>query len=280
MKDVSIEPSHVLQRSVSNNHSMIAERDEERMTKISSSNTNGRKIIESNRKHKIGPQSRPKPNTPVQCWAHTHTGIRCTALVTPREGEPIPIPYCSCHLKSGDGALKVVNHPFAGKALVARFDLPAKYRMAYWGKRGRCQTCDKEDRAISFYPPNRVTGRNIDPKIEGGRTLKQDNYNGVLNPEGTGDIIQYAACPGPNERQNMRSTFQYFGVRNGDVGGLEFVTVIPVPKGTQLLHWYGSDWWKQRDLKRCDVGTKRYPATLRISKVNKRGTFDKDRGKC
>ena len=34
--------------------------------------------------------------------------------------------------------------------------------------------------------------------------VKCDNYNGVLNPGGTGDLLQYAACPGPDERQNMR----------------------------------------------------------------------------
>jgi hypothetical protein len=142
--------------------------------------------------------------------------------------------------------------------------------MAYWGKRGRCSTCDVEDRAISYYPPNKITGSNIDPKIPGGRTLKRHNYNGVLNPGGTGDVIQYAACPGPNEKQNMRSTFQYFGLRNGDLGGLEFVTLVPVPKNTQLLHWYGSGWWEERGIKRADVGTKRYPAPLRDAPVKKK----------
>ena len=56
----------------------------------------------------------------VQCWAHSKTGTRCSRMVKSREGEPVPIPYCDAHLDSGDGALKVVNHPFAGKALVAR----------------------------------------------------------------------------------------------------------------------------------------------------------------
>ena len=91
-----------------------------------------------------------------------------------------------------------------------RYDLPAKYRIAFWGKRGRCQPCDKEDRAISYFPPDKISGRN---KEKDG-TTKSNNYNGVLNPGDTGDVIQYAACPGPNERQNMRSTFQYFGKRN------------------------------------------------------------------
>ena len=56
----------------------------------------------------------------VQCWAHSKTGTRCNRMVKSREGEPVPIPYCDAHLDSADGALKVVNHPFAGKALVAR----------------------------------------------------------------------------------------------------------------------------------------------------------------
>lgn len=218
-------------------------------------------------KIKIKPQKRASVTVEqaIQCWAHSQTGKRCSAKVISREGEPIPIPYCDRHLKCGDGALKVVKHPHFGYALVARYDLPAKYRMAYWGNRGKCSTCDVEDRAISFYPPNPITGTNFDPKIQGGRTLKRHNYNGVLNPGDTGDIIQYAGCPGPNEKQNMRSTFQYFGLRNGNIGGLEFITLQPVSKNTQLLHWYGSNWWKERGMKRQDIGTKRYPAPLRDS---------------
>jgi len=62
--------------------------------------------------------------------------------------------------------------------------------------------CSDEDRSISYYPPDKRTGRNKEK--DGTRRV---NYNGVLNPEGTGDLIQYAACPGPNERQNMRYIF-------------------------------------------------------------------------
>ena len=56
----------------------------------------------------------------VPCWAHSRSGKRCSRMVQSREGEPIPIPYCDVHMKSGDGAIKVVSHPFAGKCLVAR----------------------------------------------------------------------------------------------------------------------------------------------------------------
>ena len=227
--------------------------------------------IKLNRNTTIIPQPRAKAtDESIQCWAHSQNGKRCTSKVISREGEPIPIPYCEKHLKSGDGALKVVAHPLFGKALITRYDLPAKYRMAYWGIRGKCQSCDVEDRAISYYPPNPTSGTNIDPKVDGGRTLKTNNYNGVLNPGETGDVIQYAACPGPNEKQNMRSTFQYYGLRNGYIGGLEFVTLEAVPKGTQLLHWYGSGWWSERGIKRQDVGTKWYPAPLRPLKIKKK----------
>ena len=57
----------------------------------------------------------------VRCWAHTKSAQnRCNNYVISREGEPFPIPYCEVHMKSGDGALKVVKHPIAGKCLVAR----------------------------------------------------------------------------------------------------------------------------------------------------------------
>ncbi len=157
-----------------------------------------------------------------------------------------------------------------------RFNLPKKYRMAFWGIRGRSQPCSKEDRAIAYFPPDPKSGSNkYQYKYNNGQNnntnskkekIRMDNYNGVLNPTGTGDIIQYAACPGPNERQNMKSTFQYWGRRNGKLGGLEFVTLEEIPKNTQLVHWYGPGWFKSRGLKRMDVGTKRYPAPKRLTR--------------
>jgi len=173
------------------------------------------------------------------------------------------VPYCDVHLKSGDGAIRKAPHPFAGHCLVANYDLPKNYRMVFWGNRGRCPTSDKDDRSLSFYPPNPKTGRNY---IRFTKTLNTDNYNGVINPSFTGDLMQYSSCPGPNERQNMKSTFQYFGKRNGKVGGLEYMTLEPIPKNTQLCQWYGTGWWSARDIRRQDVGTKRYPAPERRSK--------------
>ena len=62
----------------------------------------------------------------------------------------------------------------------------------------------------------------------------------------------------------IRSTFSYWGIRNGVMGGLEFVTIDPIVKAnTQLTHWYGSGWWNSRGIKRVDVGTSKYPAAVR-----------------
>jgi hypothetical protein len=151
---------------------------------------------------RIEPQGRiSKAHRPIQCWAHSKTGNRCCKLIKSREGEPIPIPYCDRHLQAGDGALRRASHPFAGSCLIANFDLPKNYRMVLWGYRGKCNSSDKEDRSVSFYPPNPKTGRNLVPFT---KTLKTDNYNGVINPTDTGDLLQFASCPGPTERQNMR----------------------------------------------------------------------------
>ncbi len=111
---------------------------------------------------------------------------------------------------------------------------------------------------MSYFPPDKITGKN---KNKDG-TIKM-SYNGVLNPSGTTDLIQYAACPGPAERQNIRSTFQYWGLRNGDIGGLEFISIEPIQAGAILCYWYGSGWWKERGIKRVNVGTSKYPAPLR-----------------
>ena len=109
---------------------------------------------------------RPAPSSPNLVPNHTHpsnveltlapVNSAPTSTVTFREGEPIP-----GVIKAVVGAFEVVSHTFAGKALVVRYDLPAKYHVAYRGKRRKCLPSDKEDRAISYNPPNEITGRRI-----------------------------------------------------------------------------------------------------------------------
>ena len=74
---------------------------------------------------------------PVQCWAHSKNGVRCKCLIarepddaTPSFRNSLPVPMCQTHMRSGDGALKTVNHPLFGKILIARYDLPKGYRTA------------------------------------------------------------------------------------------------------------------------------------------------------
>jgi hypothetical protein len=216
----------------------------------------------------VKPQNKTTISKPVICWAHTRSGRRCSTLVLSREGEPIPVPYCDRHLKNGDGALRIVSHPKVGKCLVARYNLPARYRIAFHGIRGKCSTSDKEDRSLSFYPPDPVSGSNFQAE-SGLRKRKINNYNGVVNPKDTGDVMQFAACPGPSERQNLRSTFQYFGKRHGRLAALEFLTTEPVSRNAQLCFWYGSGWWSARHVKRCDVGTESHPAPKRKQRKTK-----------
>ena len=62
----------------------------------------------------------------------------------------------------------------------------------------------------------------------------------------------------------IRSTFNYWGKRNGNYGGLEFKTIEVIPQNAQLCFWYGPGWWSARGVKRLDVGTVKHPAPLRV----------------
>jgi len=155
-----------------------------------------------------------------------------------------PVPYCEKHLKLGDDALKVYMHPKGfGKILVARFNLPKGYRMVYHGLRrstGSDADLDPdEDRTLWFYP------------TPGG------DVNGYLDPTTcSGSLLQFAANGGPGEVANLRQNDRAFGYRNGAYGGMEYEAKMWIPAGTQLVHHYGSSWWKDRpELTRCNVGT-------------------------
>jgi hypothetical protein len=86
----------------------------------------------------------------------------------------------------------------------------------------------------------------------------------VINPtDCAGSVLQFAACPGPNERANMHGTSTYFGERGGSFVGREYVTTCAVKRGMQLAHWYGEGWWAARHIKRADMATGRYPMPRR-----------------
>ena len=98
---------------------------------------------------------------------------------------------------------------------------------------------DDEDRTLWFYPGN------------GGQV------NGYIDPSSCpGSVLQFAANGGPSEVSNIRQSDRGFGARNGNYGGMEYVASMPIPAGWQLVHNYGSEWWKDRpEIVRCDVGT-------------------------
>ena len=156
-----------------------------------------------------------------------------------------PVPYCEKHLRWGDGAFKVHKHPKGyGKILVARYNLPKGYRMVYHGVRkttGQDADLDPdEDRTLWFYPGN-----------------DSERVNGYIDPSPCpGSVLQFAANGGPGEVANIRQSNRGFGRRNGDYAGMEYVSTMPIPAGWQLVHNYGSEWWKDRpEIVRSNVGT-------------------------
>eukprot|EP00213_Chloropicon_mariensis_P001420 CAMPEP_0197480256 /NCGR_PEP_ID=MMETSP1309-20131121/39988_1 /TAXON_ID=464262 /ORGANISM="Genus nov. species nov., Strain RCC998" /LENGTH=275 /DNA_ID=CAMNT_0043022177 /DNA_START=43 /DNA_END=870 /DNA_ORIENTATION=+ len=184
------------------------------------------------------------------CWA---TCVETNQPCTERVPEDSNIPYCLHHLRAGDSAIEVIDHPTnkdVGKIVVARVDLPKGYKLVYWGRRVRWKGCKGEDRAMSY--------------LQNG---------GVIDPyDCEGQQLQYMACPGPSERCNTKCTDVCFGkTYDTRFVGREFETSEPVKKNHQLLQWYGSkDWFEAREIPRTNVGTEEHPAPQRRVKVKGR----------
>jgi hypothetical protein len=176
------------------------------------------------------------------CWATRADGSICGARA---DASSSCLPYCAEHLKRGDEAMTVVTHPgFGDKVLVAARDLPKGYKTVYFGERKTWRECGRKgrDHAMHF----RAGGGVIDP-----------------TPLGEAAQLQYMSNPGPNEVSNNRSTNVFFGetrAPKGTIVGREFILSRAVPRGTQLLQWYGADWFSSRDIKRMDVGCSLFPA--------------------
>ncbi|CAL57101.1 unnamed product [Ostreococcus tauri] len=177
----------------------------------------------------------------AHCWATRADGEPCARPST----STCEIPYCDFHLKRGDEALEVRAHPsLGGKILVAARDLPRGYKTVYLGERKSWRECGRKGRDHAMHFLSR--GGVIDP-----------------TPLGHAAQLQFMANPGPNEVSNNRSTNVFFGDARDPVGtlvGREFILFRPVPKGHQLLQWYGAEWFASRDIKRLDVGCEKYPA--------------------
>ncbi|CAL6322630.1 unnamed protein product [Bathycoccus prasinos] len=157
--------------------------------------------------------------------------------------------YCWA-LDKSDDAFSTREHPLGiGKILIANFDLPKNYKMVYFGTRKPVRKLNKlrKDYMLSFW--------------QGG---------GVIDPQDcpVSSKLQYMSNPGPAERSNVTCTDRMFGdTRDEGIVGREYKTTEFIPKGTQMLQFYGPQWFASRDMEKINVGTNKYPAPLKRKRV-------------
>jgi len=159
------------------------------------------------------------------------------------------VPYCTLHMKTGDPSLKVVAHPRAGKILVAARTLPKGYRMALWGLLRKPKNMTEQAMEWAF-------------KLGDGRMLDPTDF--------TGSMVQFCACPGPNEAAAMQATSHQ--EMKKEYGSWVFCTREQLPQSWQLTMQYGNtskqseEFFAERGIKRLDVGTRRNPVLRRKDK--------------
>ena len=184
-----------------------------------------------------------------QCWATTLENVRCQHTYDPATN---PIPYCPYHMEHGDEAVQVVEHPVAGKILVARFPIEKGYHLVYWGDRIRrtYQSEKNDDRQIDFL-------------------LNDTTEYGVIDPlHHPGCVLQFAASPGPQEHWTLHTTSYHFGDRKSKLAGRMYNITRDIPANMQIAHHYGAGWFSERGMKRVNVGTEAYPLPRREKKRN------------
>lgn len=157
------------------------------------------------------------------------------------------VPYCEKCRKNGDPSLLVTDHPKFGKILVSRRDLPKGYRLAWWG-----------DLTTSKKLPDAHWEWALETRVKGG-IINARRYM-------KGSLPQFCACPGPHEKVTVKmGPNDSSNLDNSKLTCLMFSTNMPVPKNHQLCMMYSDSWkdtdefFAERGIKRCDVGTKKYP---------------------
>mmetsp|Transcript_38260 Transcript_38260/g.103630 ORF Transcript_38260/g.103630 Transcript_38260/m.103630 type:complete len:219 (-) Transcript_38260:38-694(-) len=198
-----------------------------------------------------GVKSDPKLKLTSAGQAFLSSGL---CIATSRTGKPclrkcggVGVPYCAKCMKTGDPSLRVVDHPKAGKILIAARDLPKGYRVALWGRARKKKDVKAKAMEWSF-----------------------DITNGwMIDPTGCrGSLVQFCACPGPNEAAAIYGT-PTTRCDHTAYGCWVFITGQPLPRMWQLTMQYGSnskgsdEFFKERGLTRLDVGTPKYPALRR-----------------
>lgn len=160
------------------------------------------------------------------------------------------VPYCRECMKTGDPSLRVASHPKAGKILVAARPLPAGYRVALWGRIARRQelSAKSQEWAFTIAPPD----KQLDPT-----PFK-------------GSLVQFCACAGPTEVAAVKPFPASTGVYGGKKYGCwMFRTIHKLPKNWQVTMQYGNnskesaEFFAERGILRCDVGTPAFPALRR-----------------
>jgi len=175
-------------------------------------------------------------------------------ISTRLDGSPCPyprdvphLPHCKRCMRKGDPSLKIVKHPKFGKCLIAARDLPKGYKVIWYGKRhGNHKTVP-------------------DPDWEWALTSSK----GIINarPFKESSLMAYAQCAGPSEiaTLNYSPDFDVLLAKE-DVTCLVFMLLCDLPKNHQVVHIYDQGpktadiWFKERGIKRCDVGCKKFPA--------------------
>mmetsp|Transcript_37973 Transcript_37973/g.107320 ORF Transcript_37973/g.107320 Transcript_37973/m.107320 type:complete len:213 (+) Transcript_37973:41-679(+) len=157
------------------------------------------------------------------------------------------VPYCCEHMLKGDPAFRVVNHPRAGKILVAARDLPAGYRATLWGKLIREKDLPPKSLEWSFQVANKWY---VDPT------------------KSAGSLVQFCPCPGPSEVAAVTTSGEER--RGKEFGSRSFMLNTGLPKGWQVTMQYGNNskesntFFEERGIARVDVGTACHPALRRV----------------
>lgn len=190
-----------------------------------------------------------------RCWATTLDGSPCQD-----ERLPTCLPYCARHLEVGDEAFRKVQHtdPRLGNILVARFPLPARYYAAFWGR------CVPSAKASGGQRP--VGSQDYVMEFDDDRNIDPTDY--------PGSVLQYAACPGPDELDNIvyadESAMADLGCdsdfTDGSLAGIVMVTRREVCLDEQVLMAYEADeaktarWFMQAHCEWTNVGCEEFPA--------------------
>jgi len=175
---------------------------------------------------------------------------RATGKACPGKLVEDGVPYCRACMKTGDPSVRVASHPKAGKILVAARPLPAGYRLALWGRIAERKDlpAKAQEWAFTIAPPD----KQLDPT-----PFK-------------GSMVQFCPCAGPTEIAAVKPFPSSSGVYGGEKYGCwMFRTIHKLPKNWQVTMQYGnnskesSDFFAERGIVRCDVGTKAFPALRR-----------------